>query len=110
ERQALLKFKKGFVDGYGKLSSWDNEDGKDCCNWGGVYCNSQTGHVIELHLGFYGLHGMISPSLLELPYLTSLDLYGNDFNQSHIPKFIDLDLSSTNLSVAHDWLEVESSP
>ena len=126
--------------------------------------DSQTGHVIELHVYSYGLRGMISPSLLELPYLTTLVLGGNDFNQSHIPKFIgslgnlkfldlswanlsgpiphqfgnisllqylhldnndlkivenlewlsclssieDLDLSSTNLSAANDWLEVVS--
>ena len=164
ERQALLEFKKGFVNGNDNLSSWGSEDEKNCCNWDGVYCNSQTGHVIELHLYSYGLRGMISPSLLELPYLTSLDLSYNDFNQSHIPKFIgslsnltdlslswanlsgpiphqlgnlsllqnlylhdndlkivenlewlsrlslieNLDLSSTNLSVANDWLEVVS--
>ena len=164
ERQALLEFKKGFVNGNDNLSSWGSEDEKNCCNWDGVYCNSQTGHVIELHLYSYGLRGMISPSLLELPYLTTLSLGGNDFNQSHIPKFIgslgnlkfldlswanlsgpiphqfgnisllqylhldnndlkivenlewlsrlssieDLDLSSTNLSAANDWLEVVS--
>ncbi|KAL4593914.1 hypothetical protein ACB092_M006800 [Castanea dentata] len=106
ERQALLEFKKGFVEGHkGRLSSWGSEDEKNCCNWDGVYCNSQTGHVIELHLYSYGLRGMISPSLLELPYLTSLDLSYNDFNQSHIPKFLGslsnlkhLDLSSANLN------------
>ena len=105
ERQALLEFKKGFVNGNDNLSSWGSEDEKNCCNWDGVYCNGQTGHVIELHLNSYGLRGMISHSLLELPYLTSLDLSSNDFNQSHIPKFIGslsnlnyLSLSSANLS------------
>ncbi|XP_075647238.1 receptor-like protein EIX1 [Castanea sativa] len=164
ERQALLEFKKGFVNGYYRLSSWGSEDEKDCCNWEGVHCNSQTGNVLELNLYSSGLRGMISPSLLELPYLTYLDLSYNDFNQSHIPKFIgslgnlkslylseanlngpiphqlgnlsllqnlyldnndlkivenlewlsrlssidELDLSSTNLSIANDWLEVLS--
>ena len=163
ERQALLEFKKGFVNGNDKLSSWGSEDEKDCCNWRGIYCDSQ-GHVSELYLHSFGLRGMLSPSLLELPYLTSLDLSDNDFNQSHIPKFIDslgnlnylslswanlsgpiphqlgnlsllqylhldnndlkivenlewlsrlssiedLDLISTNLSVANDWLKVVS--
>nr|POE80429.1 hypothetical protein CFP56_10646 [Quercus suber] len=52
ERQALLEFKKGLVDDYGKLSSWRSEDeNKNCCNWEGVLCNNQTGHVVELHLG-----------------------------------------------------------
>ncbi|KAM3729863.1 hypothetical protein ACB098_12G043000 [Castanea mollissima] len=106
ERQALLEFKKGIVqDDGGWLSSWGSEDEKNCCNWKGVYCNNQTGHVIDLLLNSYGLRGMISPSLLELPYLTFLDLSHNDFNQSHIPKFIGslgnlkyLDLSRANFS------------
>ena len=105
ERQALLEFKKGFVNGNYTLSSWGSEDEKNCCDWYGVHCNSQTGHVIELHLHYHGLRGMISPSLLELPHLSFLELNDNDFNQSHIPKFIGsfsnlnyLDLSSANLS------------
>ncbi|KAM3729861.1 hypothetical protein ACB098_12G042900 [Castanea mollissima] len=106
ERQALLEFKKGiFQDDMGWLSSWGSEDEKNCCNWKGVYCNNQTSHVIDLLLNSYGLRGMISPSLLELPYLTFLDLSYNDFNQSHIPKFIGslgnlkyLDLSRANFS------------
>ncbi|KAK7850037.1 receptor-like protein EIX2 [Quercus suber] len=174
ERRALLEFKKGLVDDYGRLSSWQSGDGnKNCCNWEGVRCSNLTGHVLELHLSAYtgdgsGMKpfgGMISSSLLELPYLTFLDLSYNDFNQSYIPKSIgslsnlkhldlydanlggpiphhlqnlshlqqlhlggnhlenienlewlshlssieDLDLSSTNLSVANDWLEVVSS-
>ena len=56
ERQALLEFKKGFVEGYqGKLSSWGNEDEKNCCHWKGVSCNNQTGHEIELKLDYHGL-------------------------------------------------------
>ncbi|KAL4594971.1 hypothetical protein ACB092_12G057700 [Castanea dentata] len=104
ERQALLKFKKGLIDDHGLLSSWRSEDEhKNCCNWEGVCCSNQTAHVLELEL--HSLRGIISPSLLELPYLTFLDLGGNDFNQSHIPKFIGslnnlkyLDLSWANLS------------
>ncbi|KAM4068878.1 hypothetical protein ACB094_12G045500 [Castanea mollissima] len=104
ERQALLEFKKGLVDDYGELSSWRSEDEhKNCCNWEGVHCDSQTGHVLELEV--HDLRGMIKPSILELPYLTTLDLSENDFNQSHIPEFICslsnltyLDLSYANLS------------
>ena len=110
ERQALLKFKKALFDDYGRLSSWRSKD-KNCCNWKGVHCSNQTGHVLELHLSgdlfnvYQPLRGMISPSLLELPDLTFLDLSDNDFNQSNLPEFIGslsnlkhLDLSSTNLS------------
>ena len=113
ERQALLEFKEGLVDHHGRLSSWGSEDEKkNCCNWEGVHCSNQTGRVLELHLnayqidGFQRLLGMnISPSLLELHHLTFLDLGGNDFNESPIPKFIGslsnlkyLDLSWANLS------------
>ncbi|XP_030936136.1 receptor-like protein EIX1 [Quercus lobata] len=106
ERQALLKLKKGFLDAYGNLSSWGSGDeNKNCCNWKGVHCSNQTGHVLELRLGFSYLGGMINPSLLELPYLTYLDLSYNDFNHNHIPEFIGslgnleyLDLSRAKLS------------
>uniref|UniRef100_A0A7N2MLG3 Leucine-rich repeat-containing N-terminal plant-type domain-containing protein n=1 Tax=Quercus lobata TaxID=97700 RepID=A0A7N2MLG3_QUELO len=110
ERQALLKFKKALVDDNGQLSSWRSKD-KYCCNWKGVHCSNQTGHVLELHLSEnrfnadQPLRGMISPSLPELPDLTFLDLSQNDFNQSNLPELIrslsnlkHLDLSRTNLS------------
>ena len=115
ERQALLKFKKALVDDYGRLSSWRSKD-KNCCNWKGVHCSNQTGHVLELHLSenrshpdqpLRPLRGMISPSLLELPDLTFLDLSDNDFNQSNLPEFIGslnnlkhLDLSWANFTSA----------
>nr|POF04432.1 putative inactive leucine-rich repeat receptor kinase xiao [Quercus suber] len=131
ERQALLEFKKGLVDDYGRLSSWQSGDeNKNCCNWEGVRCSNLTGHVLELHLSAIQndgitnpFGGMISSSLLELPYLTYLGLSLNNFDQSYTPKFQnienlewlshlssieDLDLSLTNLSVANDWLEVVS--
>ena len=62
------------------------DENKNCCHWEGVLCNNQTGHVLGVE--FPPLRGMISPSLLELPYLTFLDLSGNDFKRSHIPEFI----------------------
>ena len=165
ERKALLEFKNDLVDDYGSLSSWRSEDEyKNCCNWEGVYCSNQTGHVLELKLYHHGFQGIISPSLLKLPYLTSLNLsYNIHLNRSHFPEFIsslsnlkhldlsvtrlngtiphhlgnflhlqflhlggndltvdnlewlshlssieDLDLTTTNLSVANDWLEVVS--
>ncbi|OMO88223.1 hypothetical protein COLO4_20362 [Corchorus olitorius] len=48
EREALLKFKEGLIDPFGRLSSWV---GKNCCNWTGVACDNQTGNVYELDLG-----------------------------------------------------------
>ena len=61
ESQALIEFKKGLVDDYGRLSSWRSEDeNKNCCNWEGVLCNNQTSHVLELYLGFDPL-GIFQP-------------------------------------------------
>nr|GMC99877.1 receptor-like protein 12 [Ipomoea batatas] len=95
ERQALLDFKHGLVDDYGVLSSWGSDE---CCNWWGVYCNNNTGHVtvLDLHapLDDYG-HPLeqlrvhkVSPSILDLKHLNYLDLSYNDFQGSRIPEFI----------------------
>ncbi|KAM5557506.1 hypothetical protein ABKV19_024734 [Rosa sericea] len=95
EKHALLQFKQGLVDDSNALASWESKE--DCCEWSGVTCDNQTGHVIMLDL-YYNrsnignlsydprLSGEIGPSLLELPYLYYLDLGSNDFNGT-IPKF-----------------------
>ena len=106
ERQALLEFKESLIDDNNLLSSWGSEDAKkNCCSWERVQCNNQTGQVLELRLDSCGLRGKISPSLIELHHLSYLDLSGNDFNNSEIPKFISslsnlkyLILHSANLS------------
>ncbi|XP_019194740.1 PREDICTED: LRR receptor-like serine/threonine-protein kinase FLS2 [Ipomoea nil] len=95
ERQALLDFKHGLVDDYGILSSWGSGE---CCNWWGVHCNNNTGHVtmLDLHapLNIYGdpLEQLkvqkVSPSILELKHLNYLDLSYNDFQGNRIPEFI----------------------
>ncbi|CAN6569540.1 unnamed protein product [Malus baccata var. baccata] len=92
EKSALLQFKQGLIDKSDILASW--ETGQDCCEWRGIACNNETDHVVtlDLHFGYYisnrySLSGVIAPSLLELPYLTYLDLSFNYF-QGEIPKFI----------------------
>ncbi|XP_077233664.1 receptor-like protein EIX1 [Tasmannia lanceolata] len=90
EKQALIEFKNGLKDPMNRLSSW--VDG-NCCNWSGVYCNEKM-HVIELYLrnpyynnkGF--LSGKLSSSLINLQYLTYLDLSLNDFGGTNVPEFI----------------------
>ncbi|PON51696.1 Leucine-rich repeat domain containing protein [Parasponia andersonii] len=125
ERQSLLKLKQSFQDNSSRLSSWT---GKDCCKWEGVSCG-ETGHVVKLDLStsngslitdksgysyksydFYNSSKQVSapevdPCLLEFKHLVYLDLSGNDFQGSRIPKFLGslkhlryLDLSNAGFS------------
>ena len=90
EKEALLNFKEGFKSASESFSSWMVEE--DCCNWRGVGCDNTAGHVTILDLHGQDpsskLQGEISPSLLNLTYLRSLDLSLNDFQQIPIPEFI----------------------
>ncbi|KAM0007682.1 putative histone deacetylase [Helianthus debilis subsp. tardiflorus] len=90
ERLALLKFKESVIDDFEVLSSWD---GIDCCSWKGVRCDG--GRVAGLHLrgnyaeDDYYLKGYkVNAYLAELRHLQHLDLSGNNFYGSRIPKFI----------------------
>ncbi|KAD5508834.1 hypothetical protein E3N88_16537 [Mikania micrantha] len=90
ERHALLDFKASIDhDPRGLLSTWSTreEATSDCCEWFGVTCNNQTGHIISLDFGSGDLQGKISPSLLNLSHLSHLDLGFNHFTGT-IPKFI----------------------
>ncbi|KAI8539589.1 hypothetical protein RHMOL_Rhmol09G0194600 [Rhododendron molle] len=86
EKQALLKFKEALIDDGDALSSWGNENNeKECCQWRGVECNNQTGHVAVLNLSTWSLTGKISPSFLELQHLEYLDLSENNFGGDYTP-------------------------
>ncbi|CAI9289997.1 unnamed protein product [Lactuca saligna] len=86
ERDALLLIRAPLQDPHGTLSTWTADD-HDCCNWSGVTCSNQTGHVTGLDMRFYGLGGEISHSLLNLTYLNHLDLSLNYFHGT-IPTII----------------------
>ncbi|MFS7959785.1 putative non-specific serine/threonine protein kinase [Helianthus anomalus] len=82
ERLALLKFKQSVIDDFEVLSSWV---GIGCCSWKGVRCDK------------------VNPYLAQLRHLQHLDLSGNNFYGSQIPKFIGFfkQLSNLNLSYAY---------
>ncbi|XP_021295824.1 probable LRR receptor-like serine/threonine-protein kinase IRK [Herrania umbratica] len=94
EKRALLRFKQDLKDPSNRLASWTNDG--DCCKWDGIVCSNVTGHVIQLHLGSsqdasHAAHersklgGKLNPSLLDLKYLTYLDLSNNKFRETQIP-------------------------
>ncbi|GLT42456.1 hypothetical protein SLA2020_164530 [Shorea laevis] len=91
EREALLKFKLCFNDLSDMLSSWK---GNDCCEWRGIGCDKNSGHVVSLQLRgsidqpqLYLIDDVeeVVSSLLKLRYLAHLDLSGNNVNSSLIP-------------------------
>ncbi|KAF5464975.1 hypothetical protein F2P56_015010 [Juglans regia] len=95
ERFALLQFKESFTinwsafsdpSAYPKVSSWKPES-SDCCNWDGVECNKDTGHVISLDLSSSHLKGFLhsNSSLFHLAHLESLKLANNHFKHSPLP-------------------------
>ncbi|GJS28785.1 leucine-rich repeat-containing protein [Tanacetum coccineum] len=107
ERQALLDFQDQLSYYYFVADIWSPEE-DDCCQWEGVTCNTQTGHVTELNLSnpddqYDGLEGEISLSLLNLTYLNHLSLSKNSFYGT-IPKFIGSMTHLTHLDLGQNHL------
>ncbi|PON42106.1 LRR domain containing protein [Parasponia andersonii] len=115
EKQAWLNIKEELHDKYSLLSSWGKEEEKrECCEWIGVGCDNNSGHVTKLDLSFptnfgrdhddWPLEGNISSSLVDLHLLNYLDVSNIYFYGNSIPSFIGtlsrlryLNLSSTSL-------------
>ncbi|CAI9270096.1 unnamed protein product [Lactuca saligna] len=119
ERLALLKFKRSFKDDLELLSSWVVND---CCRWETIHCDSVTGHVDSLFLR--GMSSSFPPnqyyldpecdfldgnelkySLADLRHLKYLDLSGNYFGRSRIPKFIGSFKQLVYLNLSHAGFE-----
>ncbi|KAJ7979337.1 Leucine-rich repeat receptor protein kinase [Quillaja saponaria] len=91
EREALLKFTWSFTNTSQFLPSWK---GKDCCEWKGVFCDSQ-GHVVKLDLRgkspfvyqMFLENLEVNSCLLQLKHLTYIDLSDNHFQNIPLPNF-----------------------
>ncbi|XP_029128831.1 receptor-like protein EIX2 [Cajanus cajan] len=94
DMKTLLHFKTGVTDPLGVLSSWFPK--LDCCQWKGVKCDNITGRVTQLNLPCHTnqpkfldfgdkddkshcLTGEFSITLLDLEFLSYLNLSNNDF-------------------------------
>ncbi|XP_027362872.1 probable LRR receptor-like serine/threonine-protein kinase At3g47570 [Abrus precatorius] len=101
----LLKFKESISnDPYKKLASWTSSI--QFCKWRGVSCNPMQQRVIELNLEGYNLHGLISPHVGNLSFLTSLNLGNNSF-YGKIPQELGRLSQLQQLSLTNNSLEGE---
>ncbi|XP_045824844.1 receptor-like protein EIX2 isoform X3 [Trifolium pratense] len=125
DKETLSIFRKGINDSFGLLSTWSTE--KDCCAWKGVSCDNITNRVTKLDLKlspyfdpFRTSTGEINMCILELEFLSYLDLSDNDFdvisfttiqhNITHASNLFYLDLSDNDLQMDNlDWLSPHSS-
>ena len=120
DREILLNFKQGINDSFGRISMWSE---KKCCAWEGVHCDNTTERVTKLDLHLKDLKGEMSLCILELEFLSYLDLSKNHFdvisipltqhNITHSSNLLYLDLSfnkGPNLHMNNlDWLYPHSS-
>ncbi|TKY46820.1 LRR receptor serine/threonine-protein kinase GSO1 [Spatholobus suberectus] len=83
DRSALQIFRRGVVNHSNKLPSWSSEE--DCCAWKGVHCDNTTGRVTRLDLNQKYLEGEINLSLLQIEFLSYLDLSLNGFTSLSAP-------------------------
>nr|GLL44369.1 receptor kinase-like protein Xa21 [Ipomoea trifida] len=78
DKFALLQFKTLITSDPQNILPKNWSSGSPTCQWTGVVCNGKP-RVAAVHLSGLGLSGIISPSLGNLTFLTSLDISGNHF-------------------------------
>ncbi|XP_029130697.1 probable LRR receptor-like serine/threonine-protein kinase At3g47570 [Cajanus cajan] len=104
DQLVLLKFKESINDPDKSLVSWNSSN--HFCKWRGVTCNHMHQRVIELNLEGNNLHGIISPHVGNLSFLTSLNLGNNSFF-GKIPQELGQLLHLQYLSLTNNSLEGE---
>ncbi|KAL2348769.1 hypothetical protein Fmac_002769 [Flemingia macrophylla] len=100
----LLKFKESINDPYKSLASWNSSN--HFCKWRGVTCNHMHQRVTQLNLEGYNLHGILSPHVGNLSFLTNLNLGNNTFH-GKIPHELGRLLQLRYLSLSNNSLEGE---
>ncbi|XP_026444402.1 LRR receptor-like serine/threonine-protein kinase GSO1 [Papaver somniferum] len=126
ERRALLDFKFSLEDPANRLSSWlDDNRYRNCCDWHGVGCSSDSSHVISINLRntvletFYNeylddsyhndmppqpntaLRGKFSSSFVNISHLEYVDLALNNFEESKIPFLFSALTKLVHLDLSH---------
>ncbi|KAI3951389.1 hypothetical protein MKW92_048277 [Papaver armeniacum] len=126
ERRALLDFKFSLVDPANRLSSWlDDNRYRNCCDWHGVGCSSDSSKVISINLRntvletFYNeylideyhydvppppntaLQGKFSSSFVNISHLEYVDLAFNNFEESKIPFLFSALKKLVHLDLSH---------
>ncbi|KAI3897732.1 hypothetical protein MKW92_043859 [Papaver armeniacum] len=127
ERRALLDFKFSLKDPANRLSSWlDDNKYRNCCDWQGVGCSSDSSHVISINLRntdletFYNvneyridsylydvplpntaLQGKFSSSFVNISHLEYVDLAFNNFEESKIPFLFSALTKLVHLDLSH---------
>ncbi|XP_015901306.3 tyrosine-sulfated glycopeptide receptor 1 [Ziziphus jujuba] len=82
DHDSLLSFSSSFVQ-----LNWSSSPG-DCCSWLGVNCDGGD-RVTHLSLPSFGLSGIISPSIMNLTFLTYINLSHNTLSGSLPSGFFD---------------------
>ncbi|CAN1844607.1 Receptor-like protein kinase HSL1 [Linum perenne] len=77
----LQRVKVGLSDPTDSLSSWNPRDPTPC-NWYGVVCNNDSGHVTSVDLSNALLAGPFPTFFCRISTLTSLSLFNNSINSS----------------------------
>ncbi|CAN1181372.1 Receptor-like protein kinase HSL1 [Linum perenne] len=75
----LQRVKVGLSDPTDSLSSWNPRDPTPC-NWYGVVCNNDSGHVTSFDLSNALLAGTFPTFFCRISTLTSLSLFKNSIN------------------------------